>query len=219
MEMETKLAALEALLFVHGEPMPLKKIAAVIGVSIEEMPELVAEFKRALDEGGRGLALVGDQSSIQLVTKPALAPVIQEFVKRELTEDLTPASLEALSLVAYLGPLPRARLDYLRGVNSSFILRNLMMRGLVERYPDPEHPSIVLYRATIDLWKHLGVEDQARLPEYEKFKTLAEAPVGEEAAAPSVAPLPAAEVADTADASGDSGAITAESGSDSDAAL
>lgn len=55
------------------------------------------------------------------------------------------------------------------------------MRGLVERYPDPEHPSTVLYRATIDLWKHLGVEDQARLPEYEKFRTLADMPVDAQA--------------------------------------
>ena len=106
------------------------------------------------------------------MTKPALAPVIRDFVKQELTEDLTPASLEALSLIAYLGPLPRARLDYLRGVNSSFILRNLMMRGLVERDSDPLHPAVMLYRATIDLWKHLGVDGQDRLPEYEKFKTL-----------------------------------------------
>src|SRR4029078_7677143 len=100
--------------------------------------------------------------------------VIEQFVKQELTEDLTPASLEALSLISYLGPLPRARLDYLRGVNSSFILRNLMMRGLVERDPDPERPAVMLYRVTIDLWKHLGLEAQDRLPEYEKFKTLGE---------------------------------------------
>src|SRR5882724_2533713 len=145
--MEPKLAALEALLFIHGEPMALKKIAAVIDVPLAELPELIGELKRILEDPRRGLTLVGDQQSIQLVTKPALAPVIQEFVKHELTEDLTPASLEALSLVAYLGPLPRARLDYLRGVNSSFMLRSLMMRGLVERYPDPERSSVMLYRA------------------------------------------------------------------------
>lgn len=170
--MEPKLAALEALLFVHGEPLPLKKIAALLKVPPGEVPQLVAAFKEKLEASDRGLALIGDQNAVQLVTKPALAPVIQDFVKQELTEDLTPASLEALSLIAYLGPLPRARLDYLRGVNSSFILRNLMMRGLVERNPDPEKPAVMLYRATIDLWKHLGVEGQDRLPEYEKFKTL-----------------------------------------------
>lgn len=170
--MEPKLAALEALLFVHGEPLAFKKIAAILKIPVEEVAEVIAAFKEKLELSERGLALVSGQSSAQLVTKPALAMVIQDFVKQELTEDLTPASLEALSLIAYLGPLPRARLDYLRGVNSSFILRNLMMRGLVEREPDPEHPAVMLYRATIDLWKHLGVAAQGDLPEYEKFKAL-----------------------------------------------
>lgn len=170
--MESKLAALEALLFVHGEPLAFKKISAILKIPAEEMEQLIAALKESLESSGRGLALVGNQNSVQLVTKPALAPIIQDFVKQELTEDLTPASLEALSLIAYLGPLPRARLDYLRGVNSSFILRNLMMRGLVERDPDPARPAVMLYRATIDLWKHLGVDGQDRLPEYEKFKTL-----------------------------------------------
>jgi segregation and condensation protein B len=170
--MEPKLAALEALLFVHGEPLALKKISTILNISAAELEQVIVAFKEGLESSSRGLALIGNQNSIQLVTKPALAPVIQDFVKHELTEDLTPASLEALSLIAYLGPIPRARLDYLRGVNSSFILRTLMMRGLVERDPDPERPAVMLYRATIDLWKHLGMESQDRLPEYEKFKTL-----------------------------------------------
>ena len=182
---EHKIAALEALLFIHGEPLSFKKIGATLGIPPTEVPDLVAELKSALEPSSRGLALVADEESVQLVTKPALAPVIKEFVKHELSEDLTPASVEALSLVAYLGPIPRARLDYLRGVNSSFILRSLMMRGLVERAPDPDHPSTVLYRATLDLWKHLGVEDQSQLPEYEKFKGIADTPAetGEASAA------------------------------------
>jgi segregation and condensation protein B len=173
---ESKIAALEALLFIHGEPMPLKKIAAVLEVSEDALKELIGDFKSRLETEDRGLAIVGDERAVQLVTKPVLAEIIKEFVKKELTEDLTPASLEALSLIAYLGPLPRAQLDYLRGVNSSFILRSLMMRGLVERYPDPEKPSTILYRATVDLWKHLGVEAQEQLPEYAKFKSISEAP-------------------------------------------
>ena len=65
----------------------------------------------------------------------------KSFVKEELTEDLTPASLETLSIVAYLGPISRVRIEYLRGVNSSVILRSLMIRGLIERFADPEHPG------------------------------------------------------------------------------
>ena len=89
--MEHNLAALEALLFVHGEPLPLKKISVLLKISAVEAEQTVAALKEKLESSERGLALVSSKNSVQLVTKPALAPVIQDFVKQELTEDLTPA--------------------------------------------------------------------------------------------------------------------------------
>ena len=93
-------------------------------------------------------------------------------MKEEISEDLTPASLEALSIIAYLGPISRARLEYLRGVNSIVILRSLMIRGLVERFPDPAHPASFMYRGTFDLMKHLGIKEKEGVPDYEKFQEL-----------------------------------------------
>ncbi|MFH0890545.1 MAG: hypothetical protein V1856_00755, partial [Candidatus Liptonbacteria bacterium] len=51
-------------------------------------------------------------------------------------------------------------------------LRNLMLRGLVERFPNPEHPQSFLYRPSFEFWRHIGVPEQNELPEYEKFKDL-----------------------------------------------
>ena len=62
--------------------------------------------------------------------------------------------------------------EYLRGVNSIVILRSLMIRGLVERFPDPAHASSFLYRGTFDLMKHLGIKEKGDLPDYEKFQEL-----------------------------------------------
>jgi chromosome segregation and condensation protein ScpB len=47
-----------------------------------------------------------------------------------------------------------------------------MIRGLVERFPDPEHPASFLYRGTFDLMKHLGIKEKEGLPDYEKFQEL-----------------------------------------------
>ena len=93
-------------------------------------------------------------------------------MKEELTEDLTPASLETLSIVSYLGPISRTRIEYLRGVNSSVILRNLMIRGLIERFHDPEHASGFLYRLTFDAMKHFGIQQKEDLPDFPKFQEL-----------------------------------------------
>ena len=93
-------------------------------------------------------------------------------MKEEISEDLTPASVEALSIIAYLGPISRARLEYLRGVNSSVILRTLTIRGLIERIPDADHANTFLYGPTLDLMKHLGITSKEQLPDHEKFQEL-----------------------------------------------
>jgi len=171
-DLEKNIAALEALLFIHGEPVTYKKIAAVLGVEKDEAEKIAAELEKHLEEGGRGLQLVSDREKVQLATKPEWNSILESFVKEELTEDLTPASLETLSIIAYLGPITRAKIEYLRGVNSSVILRSLSIRGLVERFTDPEHPMGFLYRPTFDAMKHLGIKQKEDLPDFAKFQEL-----------------------------------------------
>ncbi|MBU6501133.1 MAG: SMC-Scp complex subunit ScpB [Patescibacteria group bacterium] len=170
--LEKKLGELEALLFIHGEPLTFKKISAILDLKSEETGSLVGEFKNRLDGPERGLALVVDEDKVQLVTKSEFNKVAEDFIKEELSEDLSPASLEALALVAYFAPISRSRLEYLRGVNSSFILRSLLLRGLVERLPDPNRQNVYLYKPTFDLLKHLGMKTREELPDYAKFQEL-----------------------------------------------
>lgn len=172
MAKKNNLAALEALLFIHGEPLTYKKIAAVLGVEVEAVAPLVESLKSELENEARGLQVISDREKIQLATKPEFNAILETFVKEEISEDLSAASLEALSIIAYLGPISRAKLEYLRGVNSIVILRSLMIRGLIERFADPEHPAAFLYRPTFDLMKHLGIQEKEGLPDYEKFQEL-----------------------------------------------
>ncbi len=170
--LDKKIAELEALLFIHGEPLSVKKIAPILELKIEEAKEVVEELKKRLESDERGLALVSDEERVQLTTKPQFGKILEKFIKEELSEDLTPASLEALAIVVYFAPISRSRLEYLRGVNSIFILRSLLLRGLVERYPDPARPNAFLYKPTFDLLKHLGLKNREELPEFGKFQDL-----------------------------------------------
>lgn len=172
MDLNEKLGELEALLFIHGEPLSLKKIQVILELKAEESGMVLEELKKRLEAGDRGLALVSDEERVQLTTKPKFGKILEKFVKEELSEDLTPASLEALAIVAYFAPISRARLEYLRGVNSVFILRSLLLRGLVERHPDPDRMNAFLYKPTFDLLKHLGLKDREELPEFGKFQEL-----------------------------------------------
>lgn len=170
MNLEQKLAELEALLFIHGEPLTKKKAGKILELTKEDIDALLIELEKLLIAENRGLALVRDEEKIQFATKPQFAKLVEGFVKEELTEDLTPAALEVLSIIAYLGPVSRADIDYRRGVNSSFTVRNLMLRGLIERFSAPERPSSFLYKPTFEFFRHIGVKGKEELPDFEKFR-------------------------------------------------
>jgi len=166
------LAALEALLFIHGEPLATKKIGELLNLPPEVAQGAVDSLGERLNSEERGLRLILNGERVQLATKPAFNPILKSFVKAELAEELTLASLETLSLIAYLGPIARAELEYIRGVNSAFILRSLMLRGLVERIPHPNQANNYMYQASFELIKHLGVGRLEDLPDYTKFNSI-----------------------------------------------
>ena len=165
-------AALEALLFVHGDPLDVKKIASVLKAGEQDIEGAIALLAGHLDQADRGLILVRQESRVQLATKPTFSSLVEHLVKDEFEEKLTPAALETLSLIAYLGPISRSRVDYMRGVNSSYSVRNLLMRGLVEKTTDPQTPHVTAYRVSLDLLKHLGVASIEDLPDYQKYNTI-----------------------------------------------
>lgn len=165
-----KVRALEAALFIYGEPMALKKIQDLLKVTSEEIQELVLNLRETLS--GRGLRIIDHDGSIQLTTHPDFSGLLETIVKDELTKDLTPATLETLAIVSYAGPINRSRIDYIRGVNSSYILRNLLIRGLVDRKTDPNRSNVYLYNVSFDLIRHLGLQNTDELPDFLGYRNL-----------------------------------------------
>ena len=154
--------------------MEYKKLAKTLKAEEAETREAVQALSESLKAEDRGLFIVEDKDKVQLTTKPELSGLTEQVIKEEVHEALTPAALETLAIVTYAGPMSRAEIEYIRGVNSSFTLRNLLIRGLVERSQDPSRGNAFLYSATLDLVKHLGIADVEELPEYARFRELIE---------------------------------------------
>ncbi|MGC8776058.1 MAG: SMC-Scp complex subunit ScpB [Minisyncoccia bacterium] len=169
-----QLAQLEAFLFAYGEAISILNIAKYLNLSLEEAEKLILDYELELQNEKRGLVILKNNDLVQLGTKPEYSYLIEDLIKKDLDEDLTPASLETLSIILYFGPISRSKIEYLRGVDSSFILRSLVLRGLVERFPDPKFPQAYLYDASFKLLRHLGITKKENLPDYEKFKKLNE---------------------------------------------
>lgn len=163
-----KLAALEALLFAYGEPVAKQKLFKTLAVSADEGDSLLQQLSVALATQERGLVLMEKGGTVMLATKPELIHLFDDIIKDELKEDLTPAATETLSMIAYFGPIARAHIDFIRGVNSSFILRNLLMRGLIDRTQGKGNAYV--YTVSMEFLKNMGVARVNDLPEYEKYQ-------------------------------------------------
>lgn len=159
---------LESILFVHGEPLGIERLAAVTGETPDEIRKALADIAASCKS--RGIVLIEKDGIYQLGSNPANSPYIEKLVKGEFGEELSRAALETVAIIAYKGPLSRAEIEYIRGVNSSFTLRALLMRGLVERFENPKDTRSYLYRIGLDFLKHLGLTRAQDLPQYEELK-------------------------------------------------
>ena len=161
---------LEVVLFWKGEPMSLKKLGEILSaqaglkVSEGEIKDAIFNLKNNLE--GRGIVLLENGGEITLGTAPEFGKLIENLQKEELNKDLSKASRETLSIILYKNGISRAEIDYIRGVNSSFILRALSVRGLIEKNPDPKDSRRFLYRPSFDLMSFMGVKSVEELPDW-----------------------------------------------------
>lgn len=159
---------IEAILFWKGEPQSIKKLAASLGEKEDEIKAGLEILKEKIK--GRGVELVFKDDEVMLGTASKLSHIIERLTKEELVRDLGKAGLETISIIAYKSPVSRAEIDYIRGVQSNFILRNLQIRGLVEKIENEKDKRSFLYRPTFELLTFLGVSRIEDLLEYEKVK-------------------------------------------------
>ena len=157
-------AKIEALLFFKGEPISIKKIGEILDASEEEVEnalQILVENKK-----GSGLVIIRTDSEVALGTSPLASEFLEALRKDELTKELSKAALETLSIILYKQGISRSEIDYIRGVNSSFILRNLLIRGLIEKAQDKNDSRKNIYLPSVDTLRFMGVTNVSELPNY-----------------------------------------------------
>ena len=160
--------ALEALLFVSGEPLTLREIAKYLAIDKKEVGETIAALEQSLS--GRGLCVLRHDDSIALATAPDVTDIAGSIAKERLEGNLTRSQLETLAIILWKGKISRSSIDYIRGVNSTFALRSLLIRGLIERVQDSKDARIYLYSPTMDFYKYLGISSSEKLPAFTELQ-------------------------------------------------
>ncbi len=167
---------LEALLFVSPEPVPLTRLATVIGTAKSEVEQALKVLGDELAQDGRGIQLVKLAGGYRLVTKSDYAPWLKRLDKAKAAQKLSRSALESLAIIAYKQPLVRAEIEEIRGVETSGVLRTLLERKLVRIVGRKEVPGRpIMYGTTKFFLEHFGLQDLTQLPPLREFKELGEA--------------------------------------------
>jgi segregation and condensation protein B len=171
------IGVLEALLFVSTEPVPVSRLATVIGtVSKSEVEQALKALEQELAREGRGIQLVKLAGGYRLVTKSDYAAWLKRLDKAKAAQKLSRSALESLAIIAYKQPLVRAEIEDIRGVETSGVLRTLLERKLVRIVGRKEVPGRpIMYGTTKFFLEHFGLQDITQLPPLREFKELGEA--------------------------------------------
>lgn len=161
------LSQLETLLFAAGVPQGVERLAKTLGTDEATLHLALETLETKYHGVESGLMLIRLGNKVQLGTKGENAPLIERLRESELEEGLSRAALETLAVIAYRSPVTRADIDAIRGVNSNFTLRYLLIRGLIEREGNPLDARGYIYRPTFDFLKTLGMEKITDMPEYD----------------------------------------------------
>jgi segregation and condensation protein B len=160
-------SVIESLLFVSGEPVKMQKLAKICEVAKNEVETAIDELSGELG-ANRGLRIIRKGDLVQLATSSENAEYANRLVKSEMNSELSRSALETLSIVAFRGPITRIQIESIRGVNCSYVLRNLLLRGIIERKETTDIRGY-LYEISFDFLKNLGIQSVKELPDWEEL--------------------------------------------------
>jgi segregation and condensation protein B len=152
---------IEALLFTAGEAVTISDLKQLLGVSEEDIKESLQELSQSLEH--HGLSLIITDRHAQLVTGEVTAEFLSQFMQ-EGENELSKAAMETLSVIAYRGPITRYDVDTIRGVDSRRMIRQLLLRGLLQQIRTAGQAS--KYDISEDALMKLGITKKQDLPEF-----------------------------------------------------
>ena len=165
-------AVIEGLLFISGdEGLTLEELENILEINVTELKMLIKELYKDYQKNDRGIKLELLGNHFKLTTKQEHKEYYKKLIKEEETNKLSKAALETLSIIAYNEPISRLDIDEIRGVSSIFVIRKLILKGLIESKGKSDAPGRpTLYGVTSNFLDYFGLGSTKELPEIKKEK-------------------------------------------------
>ncbi len=159
---------IESILFISTKPVTIKELAKLGKRSVDEVEVALEELINKYNQTSSGINIIINNNYVEMAASAENSYLLESFVKHEVTSELTQPQLEALTIIAYRAPVTKSEIEQIRGVNCSIILRNLMVKGLVQESYD-KRAKVEKYIITHKFMEHLGISQVEELPEYDKL--------------------------------------------------
>jgi segregation and condensation protein B len=161
---------LEALLFISSRPIAADRLAEACACTQEEVAAALQALRAEYAAGMHGIEVRDVAGGVTFAVADDCAEDVRRFTGAEKPDELTPALLETLAVVAYLEPVTRAEIAEVRGVSSEYALGALEERGLVEQQGRADTPGAPVLYGTADRFLRLfGLASRDELPPLEEF--------------------------------------------------
>jgi segregation and condensation protein B len=169
-----------SILFVASKPVSIKELVEALETDEENIK--MAVDKIVSENESSGIILLAHSNKLQLASNPDNSSAVKKFLSLELREKLSEPALETLAIILYRQPISKAEIENIRGVNSQYTIRQLLIRGLVEKIPSPSDKRMQLYKTTLEFMQHLGIKSMSELPDFEELTKSVEISQPEQAA-------------------------------------
>lgn len=176
MSIVKNIGVLEGILFVVGdEGITLSQLCEVMDIKEEEAKETLLALKKTYETEDRGLRISYLGDAFKLTTKKEHKEYYEKLVVNPVSNNLSQSALEVLAIIAYNQPITRLEIDELRGVNSTYVLRRLVAKGLIKEAGKstlPGRPN--LYKTTKEFLDYFGLSTISDLPSFKRIEEVDE---------------------------------------------
>ncbi|WP_294983545.1 SMC-Scp complex subunit ScpB [uncultured Fenollaria sp.] len=157
---------IKALLFAWGDPLDIKSISDICEVDIEEIERAIEELRSEMDSSKDGLKIIRMNSSYQLISRDIYFDYVKKLLSEKPKNNLSNASIETLSIIAYKQPVTKMQIEKIRSVKSDGPVNTLLDRGLIEEVGRLDTPGKPILYGTSDIFlRSFGIEDLSELPD------------------------------------------------------
>lgn len=165
---------IEGLLYVQGDQgLTIKEVSNILEISEDDAKQLILSLKQDYIDEDRGLRINYLGNSFKLTTKEEHKEYFKKLLENPQNNTLSNQALETLAIIAYNEPLTRIDVDEIRGVDSVYVMRRLLAKGLIKecgRSDKPGHP--ILYKTTDEFLDYFGLASKEELPKIEVLESI-----------------------------------------------